>query len=513
MAAADDAQLSGLSLLGSRPAAPGERSFRATDPRTGEALEPRFHAARADDVERAAQAAEHAFSAFAAAPRAERAALLRAIAEELDARGELIIDRADRESALGAARLASELGRTCNQLRLLATLVDEGDWLDVRIDEGDPGRSGGAKPDVRSLRRPLGPVAVFGASNFPLAFSVAGGDTASALAAGCPVVVKAHPAHPGTSELAGRAIAAAVRSGGMPEGTFSLLFDDAYQVGQALVTHPLIRAVGFTGSRAGGQALMRLAADRPDPIPVYAEMSSVNPVFVLPHATRVRPDAIADGLLASVTLGVGQFCTNPGLVLVPSGTEGDALRDRLVAGARRSEARTMLTPGIHRAFQGGLEQLAGEGARKLAEGERAAGPAAASAAVWEVDIAAALANPRLAREVFGPSTLLIRYGHDDELLAFARGMEGQLTASLHGEPDEWERYRPLAAALERKVGRLIVNQFPTGVEVCRAMVHGGPYPATSDGRTTSVGARAIERFTRLVAFQNVPRELLPRELA
>jgi len=504
--------LKGLSLIGLATAEPGERTFHASDARTGERLEPGIHPARAADLERAAVAAEHAFGAYAAIPPAERAAFLRAIAAELEDRGEPIIARADRETALGTARLTGELGRTANQLRLFATLLDEGAWLDVRIDAGEPGRTPAPKPDVRSLRRPLGPVAVFGASNFPLAFSVAGGDTASALAAGCPVLAKAHPAHPGTCELVARAVRAAAREQGMPDGVFSLLFDDGYEVGQALVRHPQVRAVGFTGSRSGGQALMRLAAERPEPIPVYAEMSSVNPVFVLPLAARRRPGPVADALLASFTLGVGQFCTNPGIVLLEAGEAGDALRDRLVEGARRAEAHAMLTQGIHEAFEGGLRRLADAGATRLGEGRRASSLTAASSAVWETDVAATLEDPRLTQEVFGPSTLLVRYRGDDELLAFAGAMEGQLTATLHGEDDEWERYRPLVAALERKAGRLIVNQVPTGVEVCRAMVHGGPYPATSDGRTTSVGARAIERFTRLVAFQNFPKALLPAEL-
>ena len=512
MAAGLGPRLEGLSLIGGAAVAPGSRTFQGVDARTGERLEPAFHPAATGDVERAVRAAEGAFPAYAAAGPAARAGFLRAIAGELEAHGDAIVARADRETALGAPRLTGELSRTANQLRLFAGLLEEGTWVDALIDEGDPQRQAGPKPDVRSMRRALGPVAVFGASNFPLAFSVAGGDTASALAAGCPVVFKAHPAHPGASELVARAIVAAARGQGMPDGVFALLYDDGYDVGQALVRHPLVRAVGFTGSRAGGQALMRLAAERPQPIPVYAEMSSVNPVFVLPGATRRRPEEIADGLLGSFTLGVGQFCTNPGVALLEAGEAGDRLRDRLVDGARDAEAHAMLTAGIHRAFTSGLQRLAGEGARKLAEGRRAGSLTAASAAVWETDVSSALANPGLTQEVFGPSTLLIRYRDDAELLAFAGAMEGQLTATLHGEPDEWERYRPLVAALERKAGRLIVNQFPTGVEVCRAMVHGGPYPATSDGRTTSVGARAIERFTRLVAYQNFPEALLPAEL-
>ncbi len=504
--------LEGRSLLGLATAEPGARSFQAVDARSGEPLEPPFHAAGSADLERAVTMAERAFPAYAALDDAERSAFLRTAASTLEARGDAIVARADRETALGVARLTGELGRTANQLRLFATLVDEGRWRDVRIDRADPEREPAPRPDVRSLRRPLGPVAVFGASNFPLAFSVAGGDTASALAVGCPVVAKAHPAHPGTSELVGRALRSAARDTGMPDGTFSLLFDDGHELGQALVRHPAIRAVGFTGSRAGGQALVHLAAERPEPIPVFAEMSSVNPVFVLPGAARERGRAIADALLASFTLGVGQFCTNPGLVLVPAGGAGDALRDRLVEGARRSEAQVMLTAGIHRAFQGGLERLAELGARRLADGRGGTAATAASAAVWEVGVDELVARPGLAQEVFGPSTVLVRYRELEELVAFARAMEGQLTASLFGEADEWEGAQPLAAVLERKVGRLIVEGVPTGVEVCRAMVHGGPYPATSDGRSTSVGARAMERFTRLVAYQNVPATLLPPPL-
>lgn len=512
MAADATGELRGASLLGFGEAEPGSRTFHAIDPTTGERLQPGFYPAEPEDVEGAAAAAEAAFGPYAATAPAARARFLRAAADGLERRRGAIVERADRETALGEPRLGGELTRTANQLRLFAEIVEEGRWVDALVDEGDPERVPAPKPDVRSMRRPLGPVAVFGASNFPLAFSVAGGDTASALAAGCPVVFKAHPAHPGTCELVGRAVADAARETGMPDGTFSLIFDDGFEAGQALVRHPAIRAVGFTGSRAGGRALMALAAARPEPIPVYAEMSSVNPVFVLPLAAHRRGPQIADGLLASFTLGTGQFCTNPGLVLVPAGEAGDALRDRLAEGAREAGAHAMLTAGVHEAYRGGLRRLAEVGAHRLADGKSSSGFSAASASVWETTVDAATADPRLTQEVFGPSTVLVRYAGDDELLAFTRAMEGQLTATLHGEPDEWERYRGLVAALERKAGRLIVDQYPTGVEVCRAMVHGGPFPATSDGTTTSVGARAVLRFTRLVAYQNFPKELLPAEL-
>ena len=504
--------IEGLSLLGLGAAETHGRTFSAVNPATGDQLEPAFHASDVEDVAVAVERAEEAFEPYSALPAEKRAAFLGAIAESLDGTRAEIVERADLETALGKGRLDGELTRTANQLRMFADIVADGAWCDPRIDEGQADRQPAPKPDVRSMRRPIGPVGVFGASNFPLAFSVAGGDTASALAAGCPVVFKAHPAHPGTSELAARAIQSAVRDKGMPEGTFSLLFDDGYEAGRALVQHPLIRAVAFTGSRSGGQAMMALAGQRPEAIPVYAEMSSVNPFFVLPGASERRAEAIADGLAASFTVGVGQFCTNPGIVLLPATEAGDRLRDRLVERTREVAAQAMLASGIHEAYLSGLARLEHAGVRRVAEGKGGVLPTGGTATVWESDIGRALDDRDILQEVFGPSTVVLRYRDEGELLSFACGMEGQLTVTLHGELDEWGRYRSVVAALERRAGRLIVNQYPTGVEVCGAMVHGGPFPATSDGRTTSVGGRAIERFTRLVAYQNFPAELLPAEL-
>jgi NADP-dependent aldehyde dehydrogenase len=404
------------------------------------------------------------------------------------------------------------MGRTCAQLRLFASVLDEGSWVDARIDTGDPVRMPVPKPDVRSMRRPLGPVVVFGASNFPLAFSVAGGDTAAALAAGNPVITKAHPAHPGTCERVGRVLAEAVREAGLPEATFSLLFDSGYEVGQALVQHPQVAAVAFTGSRAGGEALMRLAASRPHPIPVYAEMGSVNPVLILPGALQARGPAIAAGLHASFTLGAGQFCTNPGVVLVEEGAAGDAFLAALAEITAATAAGTLLTPGICQAYGKGQDQLAALGAERLAQGPEGSSATAGRAAVWQVTAAQALAEPRLLEEVFGPSTLAVRYHGGEELEGLLRHLDGNLTASVHGEPDELREIGPILSLLETKAGRLLINQFPTGVEVCHAMVHGGPFPATSDGRSTSVGTRALERFTRFVAYQGFPQEALPPEL-
>lgn len=486
--------------------------FQAIEPATGATLPEEFSTASLAEVDQACRRAADAFEIFRATPAAVRAALLRGIADGLEAAAADIIDRAHRESALPLVRLQGEMGRTCGQLRLFATVIEEGSWVDARIDTADPARQPLPKPDVRSMRRPLGPVVVFGASNFPLAFSVAGGDTAAALAAGNPVITKAHPAHPGTCQRVGRVLAAAVQAAGLPEGTFTLLFDEGHAVGQALVQHPLVAAVAFTGSRAGGEALMRLAASRPHPIPVYAEMGSVNPVLILPGALKARASAIAAGLHASFTLGVGQFCTNPGVVLLEEGEEGDAFLADLAGKTAETAAGALLTPGICEAYGKGQERLAALGAERLAQGQEGTAATAGRAAVWQVSAAQALAEPRLLEEVFGPSTLAVRYRGKEELERLLRQLEGNLTATVHAEPDELREIAPLLSLLETKAGRLLINQFPTGVEVCHAMVHGGPFPATSDGCSTSVGTRALERFTRFVAWQGFPQEALPAEL-
>lgn len=504
-------KLEGTSIIGGKSSARRERTFQAVDPATGQTPEPTFYAASEADVERACHLAVDAFEVYGQTPAATRAAFLRAIADGLEADGSAIVERAHAESALPLPRLQGELGRTCHQLRLFAQVVEAGSWVDARIDAADPERKP-PKPDVRSMRRPLGPVVVFGASNFPLAFSTAGGDTASALAAGNPVIVKAHPAHPGAGELVARVIAAAVDRTSLPPGTFALLFDDGVTVGQALVMHPAIRAVGFTGSRRGGEALMRLAAGRPDPIPVYAEMGSVNPVVILPGALHERATAIADGLHASFTLGVGQFCTNPGVVFLAAGADGDAFVDLLAERTRATPAGAMLTPAIGKAYADGVAALRDHGAERIAGGNAGTFAACGEASLWQVEASRALSEPHLLEEVFGPNTLLVRYGSVAELDDVIRKLEGQLTATVHALPEELREHEGLLQHLACKAGRLVANQFPTGVEVNHAMVHGGPFPATSDGQSTSVGTHAIERFSRYVAYQNWPDDALPEEL-
>lgn len=507
--------LEGRSILGNDRAPDlGAAPFRAINAATGEPLKPAFHSADLTDIDYAAKLAVRAFAVYGRLGGKEKGAFLRRIAERLEVIRPQLVERARLESALPAARLHSELGRTCGQLLLFAGLVEEGSWVDARIDQPDPERAPIPKPDVRSMLRPLGPVAVFGASNFPLAFSVAGGDTASALAAGCPVIVKAHPSHPGTSELAGMAIRDAVQDMGLPQGTFSLLFDSGYEIGLALVKHPAIRAVGFTGSRRGGLALMDASRSRPDPIPVYAEMGSINPFFVLPGAMRERGMEIAAGLHAAVTMGVGQFCTNPGLVIIETSDASDAFVGELEKHITSTAPAAMLNAGICVAYRAGVETrttIAGvestTAAAMVVDPDRFA---AASLFVTDADVF--LANRQLMDEVFGPSTLVVRCANAGVVRDVVRALEGQLTVTIHGTSDDLVSHAGLIAELEGIAGRLVFNGYPTGVEVGPAMVHGGPFPATSDGRSTSVGTRAIERFTRPVSYQNAPESLLPDEL-
>jgi NADP-dependent aldehyde dehydrogenase len=465
-------------------------------------------------VEQATQLASLAFETYRNCTGVVKAALLRRIADNIEQLGDTLVNRAVEETALPPARIRTEIGRTCNQLRLFADLVAEGSWVDARIDRADPNRTPLRKPDVRSILRPLGPVVVFCASNFPLAFSVAGGDTASALAAGNPVIVKAHHAHPGTAELVGLAVSEAVRSCNLPEGVFSLLYGPGNKVGTQLVQHPLIKAGGFTGSRSGGKALMSIAANRAEPIPFYAEMSSVNPTFILPGALGENAESLAAGLHASVTLGVGQFCTNPGLVFLPA--EGsESFRKRLRELIDKTPAATMLTPGICSAYREGVEALVLHSRVSLLERQEVMGEtndSTAGAALFETDAAAFLEDPDLSAEVFGPVTLLVKYSSREELIDIARSLEGQLTATIHGAEDELKDLTVLRGTLETKAGRLLFNGFPTGVEVSNAMVHGGPFPATSDGRSTSVGTRAALRFVRPVCYQDWPDAALPDEL-
>jgi NADP-dependent aldehyde dehydrogenase len=499
--------LTGRSLIAGASAEQGGESFTAYMPVNGGALEPAYYSATDEDMEEAVRAAVVAAPVLAATPGIERAKFLRRVADGIDAAAAQLVERAHLETALPKPRLTGEVGRTSNQLRLFAGLLEEGSWVNARIDTADASRTP-PKPDVRLMLRPLGPVVVFGASNFPLAFSTAGGDTASALAAGNPVIFKAHPAHPGTGEIVGHIIAEAVRESGLPAGVFSLLFDSGIAIGAALVQHPDVRAVGFTGSYRGGRALMDLASKRAHPIPVYAEMGSTNPVFVLPGALADRGTELAEGLHASFTLGGGQFCTKPGMVFAEQGSSAvftETLRQATEAGP----AFSLLTAGIASTYSKAQQKR--EGLRSAAGAASSEG-FSAQPILLETTGAALLSDGSLAEEVFGPTTLLVHLSGKEEMLKAARELEGHLTATILGTEADLEEYKDLLDILETKVGRVIFNAFPTGVEVCHAMVHGGPYPATSDGRSTSVGTLAILRFTRPVAYQGMPQSALPPEL-
>ena len=507
--------LQGKSLIGFRNGATGGSSFRALSPTTGEAIEPQFHSAGAEEVNLAAQLAADSFAKYGNLSGKVRATFLKKIALRLEEISEQLVGRAKGETALPEARLRGEIGRTCGQLRMFAELAEEGSWVMARIDRGEPYRKPAPKPDIRSMLKAIGPVVVFGASNFPLAFSVAGGDTVSALAAGNPVIVKAHPAHPGTSELVGHAIRDSVQECGLPEGVFSLLFDSGTSVGAQLVQHPLVKAAGFTGSQAAGKALFDLAVRRPEPIPFYGEMGSTNPLFVLPGAAAAQGERIAAELYASFTLGAGQFCTKPGLVFVEQGKPFDLLSATLRDKVSSAAGFTLLTAGISSSFSRRATKREEEAkARLLAQGSTAAANSGASATalLFATEASTFLTNPELAEEHFGPSLLLIPYATKQQLLECARSLRGHLTATIHGTPEDLREHIELLQVLETKVGRIVFNGFPTGVEVCHAMVHGGPYPASTDARTTSVGTLAIYRFARPVCYQNFPDEALPEEL-
>ncbi|WP_379920668.1 aldehyde dehydrogenase (NADP(+)) [Erythrobacter sp. R86502] len=488
----------------------GATTFTAVTAAGGESLTPPFAEASAADIADACAAAAAAQPTFASLPLSERAAFLRLMADKIDALGDTLTQRAMAESGLPEARLNGERGRTVGQLRLFADEIENGGWQGLRIDHAMPDRTP-PKPDLRMRMVPLGPVAVFGASNFPLAFSVAGGDTASALAAGCCVVVKGHPAHPGTSELVAGAILAAIREAGVPDGVFSQLNGTGYELGEALVKDPRITAVGFTGSRAGGLALVGHAAARPVPIPVYAEMSSVNPVVLMPHRMAEAAEALAAAYAGSLSLGAGQFCTNPGIILA---VEGEATT-RFIAAVGEAlaaiPAQTMLTAGIQSAYAKGIEAIAAHGATLVGTGAQGAG-ACGQAHVFTVSGADFRVTPMLGEEVFGPSSIIVTCSDLSEVAAILERMEGQLTATVHMAAADHAGARELLPILETRAGRIIANAWPTGVEVTHAMVHGGPFPATSDGRSTSVGTLAIGRFLRPVSYQDIPAALLPKAL-
>lgn len=487
----------------------GKTSFLSS-PASGEAQS--FAVGTPQDVAAACEAAEAAFPAYCATSREARAVFLEQIAEEIDARGAEITAIGTAETGLPAARLEGERGRTTGQLRMFASHIRKGDYLDRRVDAALPERKPLARPEIRMMQRPIGPVAVFGASNFPLAFSVAGGDTASALAAGCPVVVKGHSAHPGTGEIVAQAIDAAIKACGMPAGVFSLVQGGNREVGEALVQHRFIRAVGFTGSLGGGRALFDLCTARPDPIPFFGELGSVNPMFLLPEALAARGAEIAAGWAASLTMGAGQFCTNPGLAIVIEGPEADGFVAAAKAAVAQVGAQMMLTDGIAAAYRQGRDRIAATvGVQEVLTSvcdQRHATPYlfAVSGADW-------LANHQLGEEVFGPLGLIVKVADAAQMLAIAQSLEGQLTCTLHLEAGDYPAAAVLLPVLERKAGRLLANGFPTGVEVCDAMVHGGPYPASTNFGATSVGSLSIRRWLRPVSYQNLPLGLLPEDLA
>jgi len=485
--------------------------FHALTHSVGMAIDPPFGSATEAQLDAACAAAAAVSDDFAHSPPGLRARLLELIAERILDIGDELIARAMSETGLPHGRLAGERIRTVNQLRGFAALLRAGDFAEVRIDPADPARTPVPKPDLRMYKVALGPVAVFSASNFPLAFSVAGGDTAAALAAGCPVIVKAHAAHPGTSELVARAVRDAVAESGLPGGIFACLFDSGFAVGQSLVADHRIRAVGFTGSRSGGTALMDIAARRPEPIPVYAEMSSVNPVILMPARLEAQADKIAEAFVGALTLGAGQFCTNPGLVIAmesPGLARFVSAASDLLCGA---ESAPMLTTGILRAYEGAIAGMEmHDGVRLLAAGKDADGSGAPR--LFTTDAETFLREPDLHREIFGAAALLVRCATPDERIALLDRMEGQLTIAIHMDEADHEDVARLLPLIERKAGRLIANGFGTGVEVSPAMVHGGPYPSTSDGRSTSVGTLAIERFQRPVCYQDMPDALLPAPL-
>ncbi|WP_120633649.1 aldehyde dehydrogenase (NADP(+)) [Ruegeria sp. EL01] len=459
----------------------------------------------------AVASAEEAFATFGWSSRAERATLLRAIADEIDARGDAITVIGTLETGLPEARLQGERGRTVGQLRLFADHIEQGDYLDLRHDPALPDRAPLPRPDLRMIQRPLGPVAVFGASNFPLAFSVAGGDTAAALAAGCPVVVKGHTAHPGTGEIVAQAIHAAIRATGVHPGVFSLVQGGKRDVGTRLVQHPLIRAVGFTGSLAGGRALFDLCAQRDEPIPFFGELGSVNPMFVLPQAAAARGAGIGTGWSGSLTMGAGQFCTNPGIAVIIDGPDADAFQSAAEDGLSAVADQTMLTDGIAQAYRDGVSRVAkGTGVTQIMGTSCATRDAAPY--LFTVSGDDWLADHMLQEEVFGPLGIIVRVRDVAQMQQIARAIEGQLTCTLHLDDGDTADARALLPLLERKAGRLLANSFPTGVEVCDSMVHGGPYPASTNFGATSVGTLSIRRFLRPVCYQDIPTGLLPEEM-
>ncbi|MEX0647799.1 MAG: aldehyde dehydrogenase (NADP(+)) [Balneolaceae bacterium] len=503
--------IEGTNLIGVSGSKESDEFLQAYDPSENRTLPEKFYIASEEEVDRALEKAKDAFKTYSRISGKKKADFLDAIAEEILALGDTLIKRASAESGLPNGRFEGERGRTVNQIRMFAELLREGSWVDARIDTAKPDRKPIPKADIRNMLFPMGPVVVFGASNFPLAFSTAGGDTASALAAGCPVVVKAHESHPGTNELVSRAILKAAEKTGMPDGVFSSLNGKA-ETGQKLVQHPYTKAIGFTGSLKGGSAIYRAAAEREEPIPVYAEMGSINPVFLLNEKLQTSAEELAETYSQSVTLGKGQFCTKPGLIIGQKGEALDRFSKTLAEKLTEYSPGCMLNPGIMENYRGRREEIISqEGVHtlKAADDESSLNGASALASV---DATAFLKNKKLSEEVFGPFTLIVECENESQILEVATKLEGQLTVTLMGNNDELKKQEELVHICHEKAGRIIFNGVPTGVEVCHSMQHGGPWPATSDSKFTSVGTGAIRRFVRPVAYQDFPEELLPDEL-
>ncbi|RVT74406.1 aldehyde dehydrogenase (NADP(+)) [Flavobacterium sufflavum] len=487
--------------------------FYAVNPVNNEFLDGEFVNATADQVDATVEKAIKAFDVYRKKDKDSIANFLERIGEEILSLGDALLERCHLETALPLARLQGERGRTIGQLNLFASVVREGSWVDARVETAIPNRAPLPKSDIRHMLLPLGPVAVFGASNFPLAFSVAGGDTVSALAAGCPVVVKAHPAHPGTSAMVASAIEKAINDCGMPEGVFSLVQGNTNEVGEALVKHSGIKAVGFTGSFKGGKALFDIANTRSEPIPVFAEMGSTNPVFILPDILKEKAEAIAAGMAGSITQGVGQFCTNPGLTFVQQSDAANKFVTDLVSKINEVPASTMLTAGINVAYDKKIKStLEIDNVEEIATGKSVDSLNSAKARIFKASIETFSQNHALAEENFGPSSVIVEAQTKEQILDAARNLEGHLTATIHGTDADFAEFGELFDILELKVGRILINGYPTGVEVCHSMVHGGPYPATTASQTTSVGTNAIKRFARPICYQDYPDALLPNAL-
>ncbi len=505
--------ITGKNFIGEKASAKGAKTYRTFDPKKNNETEWTFHEATKEEIDLALEKATAAFKIYKGIPGKEKAKFLRAIAEEIEALGEPLIQAYVTESGLPEGRANGERGRTMGQLRAFADLLEEGSWIEAIIDTAQPERKPLPKSDIRKMLVPLGPVAIFGSSNFPFAFSTAGGDTASALAAGCPVIVKGHPMHAGTGELVSLAIIRAAKRTGMPDGVFSNLNSSGIEVGQQLVMHPQIKAVGFTGSIKGGMALYKLASERPEPIPVFAEMGSINPVVVLPSALKEKGDHWAAQYAGSITLGAGQFCTNPGLILGIKGKPLDNFVTKLGEEIMQIAPSAMLHPNIHKGFELGKKELSSQGETAIVASYDEESPSNyGKQKVLTVNGSDFIKNTILHREVFGPFSLVVQCVDEKELENVLSHLEGQLTGTILGNADELRQYSLIVDALESRVGRIIFNGVPTGVEVCPAMQHGGPFPASTDSRFTSVGVSAIKRWVRPVSYQDWPQELLPEAL-